>query len=687
MAETFVTVYQGNGGRVDLGYEYTQDIANNKTSLTVKAYAVKTNSSYYSYRNSPQTFTLTVNGIATTYGWTFNLSNMTLNARYLITTAVRELTHNADGTVATIPASVYCATGTDGLGTISGSTSISIPTIPRTSNATVNTSTQAIGSSITIYTNKNSSSFTHTINYYFGNLAVNIVNGVTDSYVWTLPDIMAGQIPNNLSGSGYIKVVTYSGSTYIGEVNLSFTATIPDNASYRPTSTGLSSAIYGTGRDKTISKYVQNISKAVLSFTSKAYGYASISSNSITIKRQSDNGNTMVIGGTSGTSGTLTLSGTYIITAKTVDSRGRSASSSITITVEAYSVPLISSFTARRQSVTKTNVDTVRSGSYTYMAGSNTLSVVVDRAPRGGAFTTLNTTSGSSGTFSGTYVSTGNTETSSYNFRLTITDSFGNTATSTISVSTSSVALSIKKDTGIGVGKVWEQGVLDVTGSVYFDGIQYNHNTLVNKTLPSSDISEITEAGVYNIGGKYTNFFTTGNQYGTLVAVRRSSSSGAYMTYTFFSSTSGSIHTCSKWNGVMGSWEQLITSYNMLNTMYPIGAIYMSVVSTSPASLFGGTWSALGGRMLIGVDRTYTNGTTGGSATHTLTEAQMPAHTHDTPSQLVNASGHGTPAVTASGSSFGFGYGQAYPTTSKGSGSAHNNMPPYLAVYMWKRTA
>lgn len=473
MSETFVTVYQGNGGRIDLGYEYTQDYATNKTSLTVKAYAVKTNASYYSYRSSPQTFTLTVNGIATTYGWTFNFSNMTLNARYLITTAVRELTHNPDGGVANIGASVYCATGTDGLGTINGSTSIVIPTIPRTSIATLNTATQAVGGVIRINTNRASTGFGHAIySDFFDGFWTRIdPAGVTDYFDWNLPTSFANKIPNTDSGGGRILVETYSGATYIGAVILNFTATVPNTAPYQPTITGLTAGISGSGRDKTISKYVQNVSKAASSFSPNPQGGAGISSSSINIKRQSDNGNSMTISGASGTSDVLTLSGVYVITATTTDTRGRSKTATITITVEAYTVPKITSFSAVRQASAKTSVDTVRNGTYTYMGGSNPLSVIVARAPRGGAFVDLNTTAGTTaGTFFGTYVSTGNSEASSYDFRLTISDSFGNSATATLSISTSAVALTIKRDTGIGVGKIWEQGALDVGGDQYISG-------------------------------------------------------------------------------------------------------------------------------------------------------------------------------------------------------------------------
>ena len=123
---------------------------------------------------------------------------------------------------------------------------------------------------------------------------------------------------------------------------------------------------------------------------------------------------------------------------------------------------------------------------------------------------------------------------------------------------------------------------------------------------------------------------------------------------------------------------------------YPVGAIYISTVSTSPASLFGGTWERLKDRFLLGAGDTYSAGSSGGEAAHALTVNEMPPHQHPVYADanfcavstgnnnlwkqaLVNASNPVTVDYMRIGSS--------------GGGWAHNNMPPYLAVYMWKRVA
>ena len=117
---------------------------------------------------------------------------------------------------------------------------------------------------------------------------------------------------------------------------------------------------------------------------------------------------------------------------------------------------------------------------------------------------------------------------------------------------------------------------------------------------------------------------------------------------------------------------------------YPVGAIYLSVTDANPAALFGGTWERIGGRFLLGADSTYAAGSTGGEAARTPTVDGMPRHNHEIDN--LNASGNATPYMTVQAQDKK-GYGGNVQTMYAGGSKAHNNMPPYLAVYMWKRTA
>lgn len=142
----------------------------------------------------------------------------------------------------------------------------------------------------------------------------------------------------------------------------------------------------------------------------------------------------------------------------------------------------------------------------------------------------------------------------------------------------------------------------------------------------------------------------------------------------------------------------VLTKGNFLDMIYPVGTVYLSLSSTSPASLFGGTWTKLENRFLLGASSSYAAGGTGGEATHTLTTPEMPSHKHG-PSDGTNdrAWVPSTSAVSryhlASGTAAyvpgttelaGWTWGS---TAATGGGQPHNNMPPYLAVYMWRRTA
>jgi hypothetical protein len=129
-----------------------------------------------------------------------------------------------------------------------------------------------------------------------------------------------------------------------------------------------------------------------------------------------------------------------------------------------------------------------------------------------------------------------------------------------------------------------------------------------------------------------------------------------------------------------------------LAAVYPVGAIFTTVTAYADsaavvAAIGGTTWVAFAaGKMLIGLDSGDTDfdtvEETGGAKTHTLTESEMPSHTHTYEDQdtivLSSTTGLQT-AVSASTST-------TTNTSSTGSGTAHNNMPPYIAVYMWKRT-
>ena len=131
---------------------------------------------------------------------------------------------------------------------------------------------------------------------------------------------------------------------------------------------------------------------------------------------------------------------------------------------------------------------------------------------------------------------------------------------------------------------------------------------------------------------------------------------------------------------------------SLLDMVYPVGSIYLSVSGTDPQTLFGGTWARLEDVFLLAAGAKHAAGSTGGEESHILTEAEIAPHQHAMaygPESSASSTGfsYGIAAGSATNSAGGRGYAANLGTFGAGGGQPHNNMPPYLAVYTWKRTA
>lgn len=133
-----------------------------------------------------------------------------------------------------------------------------------------------------------------------------------------------------------------------------------------------------------------------------------------------------------------------------------------------------------------------------------------------------------------------------------------------------------------------------------------------------------------------------------------------------------------------GDWELLKDGEPYV---YAVGDIFISTNSTSPAARFGGTWEQIKDTFLLASGDTYTAGATGGEAEHTLSVDEIAAHDHPVTSQGYNVTLVGNVPINGHASAWFYSSGGNSRTGSTGGGQAHNNMPPYLAVYVWKRIA
>ena len=234
-----------------------------------------------------------------------------------------------------------------------------------------------------------------------------------------------------------------------------------------------------------------------------------------------------------------------------------------------------------------------------------------------------------------------------------------------------------------------------------------------------NDMNACTVEGIYRFSGTLKNGWTS-DSWGTLLVFNNqyNGSSGVSGTYLVQIAlpTDGRMWTRQRVNtGAWTSWNKLANTTDCTDTLkkvYPVGSIYMSTVSTNPATLFGfGTWEAMpAGRVLLAQGKsswgtTYNAGSTGGEATHQLTVGELPQHTHTASTNTTGSHVHtytwrnyqgwaGSKSATkvwedtATNNTGSAGeHSHTVTINNTGSNQAHNNLQPYIAVYIWKRTA
>ena len=625
-----ITTGTKEGRSVTLSWTLSsQDIANNTSTI---AWTLKGSGSGSGWVMSGG-FKAVING--TTVYSTSTDNRIQLYNGTIVASGSLKISHNADGTKSF---KLSCEAGVYSYAVnVSASGTHTLNTIPRASS--VSATSVNMGSATTISISRASSSFTHTLTYSFGSATGTITTKTTSTSVsWTPALALANQIPSTTSGTCTITCDTYNGSTKIGTKTCTLTLTVP--ASVKPTISSLTASRVDGNVPSTWGIYVQSKSKATLTINGATGSYGS------TIKSYSISG-----GGYSGTSSTLTTgflnsSGTITFTATVTDSRGRtSAATTVSITVIAYSVPSFSSYNSQRCNSSGTISDdgtyikTTVSYSFASCSSKNT----VTRSTYYRAAGTSTWTNASASFNSGTAFTFGSgkisTETS-YEVKYELTDAF-TTISITDIVSTASVVMDFKSGgKGVAVGKVSE-------------------------TDNCFEVSEKWDVKVYG---------------------------------------------------------KLLSEYvkQAIGAIYPVGSIYMSVKNTNPSTYFGGTWVAWGtGRVPVGINANDTNFATvektGGASTVTLTAAQMPSHTHAKGTLATASAGGHTHDLKNQKTSWGTSGGNRVlidatsgytavsnktttsagshshtisgATAASGSGSAHNNLQPYITCYMWKRTA
>ena len=141
---------------------------------------------------------------------------------------------------------------------------------------------------------------------------------------------------------------------------------------------------------------------------------------------------------------------------------------------------------------------------------------------------------------------------------------------------------------------------------------------------------------------------------------------------------------------VAGETGSTVIANMLMEMMYPIGSIYISTISLDPGIQFSfGVWEKIEGKFLLGASAQFPAGSEGGEVEHTLTELEMPAHDHEFDRHQLWRNEIVPPSTSTQGDGYGAN-NKTLPiytdtTIATGAGDPHNNMPPYLSVYIWKR--
>ena len=236
----------------------------------------------------------------------------------------------------------------------------------------------------------------------------------------------------------------------------------------------------------------------------------------------------------------------------------------------------------------------------------------------------------------------------------------------------------------VGSGKTLTVGgTLDVNGTIDCEGGAIDNTTIGASTASTgafTTLSSSSTATLASITCAGTSTLTTVDINGGAIdgtAIGASSASTVAAT-----TVTASSHV----NTTSGQFQ--VNGTNIFDLIYPIGSIYINAnTSANPATYLGiGTWVRYGeGRVIVGQNSSEsefdTLNETGGAKTHTLSVSELPAHTHTINFTAQGDAFGGTPAMSVQSG------GLTKTTSSTGSGSAHNNLQPYIVAYVWKRSA
>lgn len=614
--------------------EKSYSIENNTSKIAWKV-GIRSNTAYHNHYGLSETYKVVING-ATVHN-AVHTPTVNSGATVWVASGTTTVSHNADGSKSiSVSASFNNADRDTYLPTTgSCSGSLKLTTIPRATTPSIDKPSLDCGGVIKISGTSASSNFSHKVYVTWNGTKIQIgtiASGTTSpSFSYTIPTDWEKNIPDSTSGIATFTLETISGSTSVGSKSVN--ATIKVRSSIVPTigTVGISdtnSICAGIGQ------YVQNQSKLKFTIATSGNQGSTITSVSTKFNGQTYSGSTF-------TTQAIQDSGTLSYTITVTDSRGRTATKSGSINVVAYYPPSLTNVSAKR----------ANSG-YTVDESSGTYALLHFKV----GFTSLSNKNVTS--FYIQYRTSGDTawtKINSWDNNYTLEQDYkaGNLFTST--TATYEIAFGVK------------------------DSFMSDYSWQIVTVTPTYTLIN------FGKDGKSLTFFgQDGNSANTLTI------NGDLAINSVKENTSSDKLLVANGSTVM--YRDLA---KILSVIYPVGAVYITYDNNNPGNFLGGTWEQFGqGRTLIGegtgndgsTSMTFTANNTGGEYKHKLTVDEMPSHSHKLYARGGQTAQASSPfaankPILQGSNSYGFDVSKA------GGDGYHNNIPPYITVFFWRRTA
>lgn len=645
-----------------LSWSAKQDVATNTSTIT---WTLKSSGSYTG-RVAERTLTAVING-TTVFSKTDRVMR---EPNTTVATGTLKIEHASDGSKS-FSASVSAAVYTSSIN-CTKTTTFALDKIARQSAfGTITGST--LGSPITIKITRQVASFTHQFWYRLGGSEwYNLGGGFTDTITFT-PDInLCSRLPNATSGTLELCIRTLNGSTQVGsDVYKNITANVP--ASIVPTVAVAVTDVLG--HVAKYGSYIQGQSKIKAAVTAAgAYG-STIKSYSTTI-----DGKTY----TSANVETGVLTGTGELTLKTTvtDSRGRTASASKKLTVTPYALPRITDM-----KVTRCDADGSGNSSGKYLAvklsaeitslsNKNSASYTIQYKKTDATVYTSKTLTDQAGKYSlkDVVVVFEADQASGYEVIFTATDAFSAATKGGTGSSITTFMSWLKKGMGLAIGKIATyENAVEIAFKTKFTG-----GFMPNKLATSIDLNTLMVPNIYHLSADRTYVNAPVSGVNATLEVHGDEST-VMQRFSVFSKTKPKTYERT-YDGTWGAWVKT----PCLDDIYPVGAVYIAYNNaTSPASLFGGTWT-----QLKGVFPYFNEGTaTGGNTIHDHWQTVGLDYGAGTLYAANGATHTNSRVVTGRFCSYNYdGYNQN-ASTRQDLTYAGSSMPPYVTLYAWRRTA